>query len=411
MWSLNLTQRSNVWTRLSATMPKAGSTPGVISGNPNLVWPGPRHHAVCWQQRHPISGQNLFFIWGGVSGNASRPEIYKDLYVYDTAYYGWAYVLGTFANPSNVQVSSLNSLIWSNPLDSRAKFYFHSNITIDTASMIEGALVRRASITNPVRLQFEVTNSRIDDASGLIQVPKDSSSTKVSWIDNGGELMGVIADRAVNFGSLEEFGVDRWPSADSFDAFSVLRGSSCSSVWLSGSAAAGRMSGFISRDSAGAVWQTTSAQGPRPTVGSFLLRLSETEFLHFGGRLVTTGALSSELWSYQIKQTPTECPIKTPSVGSPGSSGFPLGYLLAIVLTIIFVIIIFAVILLYLLLCRRRSRTLSARSNAAIHPGGSESNSEQQGTVSEAPLMPMTNVDHLQRHDADCTCQVCRSRR
>jgi hypothetical protein len=149
MWVFDLSQPSLGWKRVGPSNGQRVHQGRLsFSSNSKLVWPGVRVHPICWQQADPASGEELFFMMGGLTrASVTSSDSYQifyssDVFAFKPSSKTWAYVLGSYgdidvdranAQPS-VGVMQRSALSWtSNSL----RLYVHSNPIFNKDSVLD----------------------------------------------------------------------------------------------------------------------------------------------------------------------------------------------------------------------------------------------------------------------------------
>lgn len=436
MWSLQVAPANSSaaqsfgWRLIGQNTSRSAYESLIFSYSSSLVWPGSRHHALCWQGKNSQTTEDLFFLYGGISGAPSDPILANDLYVFDPSTLQWAYILGNYGKirgdgptafpPYNV--TDLTALQWQRS-DTIMEFYFSANPIVDRSKIGTGAPLSLRGISEDNWWKFDFTWMKF--AAVLNPPLSDGMNAKTAWIAPDGSNFMLVPPSVENALTSDRVPISGFPSTSILEARVVANYSlACvNRIWLllatDNRTVAGVIEQKFGNSSRLFVLAESVASSPRATVGYFSWRLSDAVLLTYGGRLAASPSpiFSGELWRHEILYLTNGCTPAAEAVGpvppSRAAYVFPISWLLIIIFAIILFLLILSGALCCLLVRRRRGRTLSLRSKPTVkHDGGNESSSDTQlSTFSgrDGPLM--TSGDHGQRHDADCTCTICQSGR
>jgi hypothetical protein len=348
MWVFDLSQPSLGWKRVGPSNGQRVHQGRLsFSSNSKLVWPGVRVHPICWQQADPASGEELFFMMGGLTrASVTSSDSYQifyssDVFAFKPSSKTWAYVLGSYgdidvdranAQPS-VGVMQRSALSWtSNSL----RLYVHSNpifnkdsvldmlpLTLDPIAQAEWwdydirthsfvRLSRRDTIENAQKAQatwsdaknhYVVTGSYVsasDISSGLtLSIPLANFPSPTFEVKASDPMRnGAYTERTV---------AHPWIVATSVQ--SLLCGNR---VYLFGSVNRQRIYGYIDQNTQRATFYPFATSGgasvPRPVTGAWVWRHPENGAYIMDGRLpYDHPQYGAELWRQSKDSSSADC--------------------------------------------------------------------------------------------------------
>lgn len=355
MWvyDLNQPRGSGAWKNI---FPKKGEGRRTHLGRLNFssdskqVWPGSRMQPICWQQKSPTTGEDMFFLFGGYSRNRmSGSDSYvwamaSDLYVFRPSTRSWAYVLGSYStvdvDPQSQRFPSWGvvkstSLFWMAG-STTPRLYLHSNPIFDTKETYDLLPMRLERLPQPEWWEFDINNHafvKLNRADAI----ENAWQARGTWSD-ASNVYAILGDR-ISISSISGSGTRTIPLAgfpfQSFQAqpspkvlvpvyayiarmvaqpaigITAVQTVSCGTrVYLHGSVNRVLVYGYIDYSSQSATFYPLSASSntaPRAITGAWIWSHPQRGSYMMDGRLpIDYPSYGSELW-HQLPLAAPSC--------------------------------------------------------------------------------------------------------